>query len=89
MIGTYVFEYLRKEDDKNSKYYNIICMPLLFYFIHRNLIALKYSSLTNNEYNRFMDATDNDIIEKFYEQGIDYNLLIHVLININIFNFKF
>jgi hypothetical protein len=59
-------------DDEISITNKALLVPFLFYFSHRNMIALKYGSLTKEEYHRYMSCKDDEISKCYADQ-------IHVL----------
>lgn len=42
-----------------------IIVPFVLFLLHRIMISIKYASLTSKEYDRYMDATDNDIMSRY------------------------
>ena len=43
-------------------------IPLLFFIVHRTMVALKYATLSPTEYNRLMQCTDKTVLDSYMSQ---------------------
>lgn len=62
------FTYIFMSKSDRGRVHGAIVMPLLLFIVHRLMVALKYASLSQTEFRRFMLCTDSTVSGKFLAQ---------------------
>ena len=80
MVISYVMMSYHADYDQFKHFQGSVWYPLLFFFLHRCSIAIKYASLSRTEYRRFMDPKNTDDVINTYTNQLQVRHFIQAII---------
>lgn len=79
MVISYVMMSYEAEYTQFKHFQGSVWYPLLFFFLHRCSIAIKYASMSRTEYQRFMDTKNTDDVINTYVNQFQVCILFYLL----------